>query len=379
MKELGVGIVGYGFMGKVHTYGYRNIPLFYDPPPVETRLVSVCTAHRETAEKARKIGGFESCTTDPRELIERDDIHIINCCTPNRCHRDLLLPAIGAGKHIYCDKPLAFNAREAREIASAAAKGKGKCQMTLQYRFLPATLRAKQLIEAGFLGRVFGFRAAYLHAGYIEASRPMSWRLKKSESGGGALFDLGSHILDLIYHLLGDFASVSALCETLIQERPLPNDPKTMAKVEVDDVSILTVRMKSGAIGTVESWRLATGANDELKFEIHGEKGALRFNLMDPNWLYAYDCRDAEGDYGGNRGFKQIECVQRYPKPAVLPGPKLSVGWIRCHMACLHSFLAHIAEDTPATPSFADGARIHEVMEAAYRSSEEGRWVDCDE
>jgi len=377
VETFGVGIVGYGFMGKVHTYGYRNIPLFYDPPPCETKLLGVCTAHKDTAEKAMRIGEFESCTTDYRELLEREDIHIINCCTPNRHHKELLLAAIDAGKHIYCDKPLAFDAEEAREIADAAAKGKGKYQVTLQYRFLPATLRAKQLIEEGFLGRVFGFRAAYLHAGYIDPNRPMSWRLKKGESGGGALFDLGSHILDLIYHLLGDYASVFAACETMIKERPLKDDPSKKDTVEVDDVAILTVRMKDGAVGTVEAWRLATGTNDELKFEIHGEKGALRFNLMDPNWLYAFDTREAEGDYGGNRGFKQIECVQRYPKPAVLPGPKLSVGWIRGHMACLHDFLTHVAEDTPTAPDFADGARIHEVMDAAYRSSETGGLVTC--
>ncbi|NOZ21777.1 MAG: Gfo/Idh/MocA family oxidoreductase [Planctomycetes bacterium] len=364
-------------MGKVHTYGYRNIPLFYDPPPCETKLVGVCTAHEETAEKARKVGGFDFCTTDPNELLQREDIQIINCCTPNRLHKDLLLAAIDAGKHIYCDKPLAFDADEAREIAAAAEKGPGKYQVTLQYRFLPATLRAKQMIEEGFLGRVFGFRAQYLHAGYIDPARPMSWRLKKAESGGGALFDLGSHILDLIYHLLGDYESVSALCETMIKERPLKGDPATMEPVEVDDITLMTVRMKSGAVGTVESWRLATGTNDEMRFEIHGEMGALRFNLMEPNWLYAFDVRDPEGDYGGRRGFKQIECVQRYPKPAVLPAPKVSVGWIRGHVACLHDFLTHVAEDTPTCPDFSDGARIHEVMDAACRSSEAGRWVEC--
>ncbi|MEW6356452.1 MAG: Gfo/Idh/MocA family oxidoreductase [Planctomycetota bacterium] len=377
MKTLGVGIVGFGFMGKVHTYGYRNIPLFYDPPPCDTRLIGVCTAHKETAEKARRIGGFEFCTTDPGDLLERGDIQIINCCTPNKSHKDLLLAAIKAGKHIYCDKPLAFDAAEAREIAAAAANGPGKYQVTLQYRFLPATLRAKQMVAEGFLGRVFGFRAQYLHAGYIDPARPISWRLKQTESGGGALFDLGSHILDLIYHLLGDYASVFALSEIMIRERPLKDNPSRKEAVDVDDVTLMTVRMKSGAIGTVESWRLATGANDEMRFEIHGEKGALRFNLMDPNWLYAYDAREPEGDYGGNRGYKQIECVQRYPKPAVLPTPKASVGWIRAHMACLHDFLTHIAQDTPTCPNFSDGARIHDVMDAAYRSSAEGQWVEC--
>jgi len=376
MEELGVGIVGYGFMGKVHTYGYRNIPLFYDPVPLKTRMVGVCTSRPETAAKAKELGGFDFATTDYGELLERDDIHIINCCVPNHMHRDVLLDAIKADKHIYCDKPLAFDVEQAREIAEAASRGTKKYQMTLQYRFVPATMRAKQLIEQGFLGRVFSFRAVYLHAGYIDPNRPMSWRLDRSRGGGGALFDLGSHILDLIYHLLGDYDSVSAVCETMIKERPLKEDPSRKAKVEVDDIAILTVRMKNGAVGTVEASRLATGTNDELKFEIHGDKGALKFNLMDPNWLYAYDARDAGGDLGGERGFKMIECVHRYPKPAADIAPKCTFGWIRSHMACLHDFLAHIADDTPTSPDFSDGARIHEVMDAAYRSSAAGTWIN---
>jgi len=376
MKEAGVGIVGFGFIGKVHAYAYRNIPFFYEQLPLKTRLVGVCTAHEETAEQAKQLGGFELATTDYHELLARDDIHIINCCTPNYAHRDLLLDAIKAGKHIYCDKPLASNLDEAREIARAAASGSGKYQMTMQYRFVPAVMRAKQLIDEGFLGRIFGFRAAYLHSGYIDPNRPMSWRLDREKSGGGALFDLGSHVIDLIYHLIGDYSSVCAVAETMIKERPLKNEPNKKAKVKVDDVAIMMVRMKNGAIGTIEAWRLATGSNDDLQFEIHGEKGALKFNLMQPNYLFAYDARDAGGELGGNRGYKMIETVHRYPKPAADVASKATFGWFRAHVACLHSFLTHIAEDTAPSPDFEDALRIHEVMDAAYRSSTVSGWIN---
>ena len=374
-KVYGVGIVGFGFIGKVHTYGYLNIPLFYDPPPLETKLVGVCTAHQETAEKAKRVGGFQFATTDLQELIRLPDVRIINCCTPNKQHKDVLVAAMKAGKHVYCDKPLGLDAADAREIARVARETGVKNQVTLQCRYYPATLRARQLVDEGFLGRVYGFRAVYLHAGYVDPTRPMSWRLEKEQGGGGALYDLGSHILDLIYWLLGDYAQVFALCETMIKERPIKGQPGKMGRVEVDDLSLMTVRMKSGAVGTVESSRLATGVQDDMRFEIHGEKGALKFNLMEPNWLYAYDCRDKEGELGASRGYKQIECVQRYPAPAVLPAPKLTVGWMRAHMACLYDFLKHIADDQPCVPDFAAGARINEVMDAAYRSSEKGTWV----
>ena len=376
MDKLGVGMVGYGFMGKVHTYGYQNLPLFYDPPPVATELVGVCTAHDETGQKAVREAGYQFATTDYRELLDRPDVHIINCCLPNHLHRDLLIDAIQAGKHVYCDKPLAMNLAEAEEIAEAARQGSRKYQMTLQYRFLPATLRAKQLVADGFLGRVFHFRAMYLHAGYVDATRPMSWRLDKTKGGGGALADLGSHIIDLMRHLLGEFQEVFASCETFVKERPVSKEAgASLAPVEVDDLAILHVKTQSGAVGTIEASRFATGTNDELRFEIHGEKGAMKFNLMDPNWLTVYDCRDAEGPYGGDRGFKQIETVQRYPAPAVLPAPKLSVGWIRAHLHCLYDFLTHVAGDRPTCPSFEDGLAVQRIMEVAYRSSESRSWL----
>lgn len=371
MRELGVGMVGYGFMGRVHTLAYRSIPLYYDPPPLNVRLVGVATAHKETAEKAR-TAGYEFSTTNWRELLERDDIHIINCCVPNKFHYEILIEAIKAGKHIYCDKPLARNLREAEEITDSARRATAKYRMAFQYRFLPATLRAKQLIKEDFLGEVFHFRACYLHAGYIDRERPMSWRLDKELSGGGALLDLGSHIIDLMRYLLGEFEEVSARTETFIKERP---SPEGMKPVNVDDFVGMQVRLKSGAVGYVEASRFATGAQDDLRFELHGSKGALRFNLMEPNWLYAYSAEDPDGDYGRFRGYKQIECVQRYPKPAVIPAPRLSIGWVRAHIHSLYQFLKHIAEDTKPEPDFEDGLQVQKIIERTYESAEKGAWI----
>jgi len=378
-KEFGVGIVGYGFMGKVHTYGYVNLPLFYQPPPAKINLVGVCTAHKKTAEAARKTGNFQFATTSYKELLEREDIDIIHCCTPNYLHKDLLINALKSEKHIYCDKPLALNLKEAKEILESAKKSNSVHQMTFEYRFIPAIMRAKRLVEDGFLGDVFNFRGLYLHSGYIDPSRPLSWRLDKKKAGGGALFDLGSHILDLVRYFLGEYKAVFATTSTFIKERPLPDEPKRKARVEADDIALLQLEMENGAMGTVEASRLATGTNDELRIEIHGSKGAIYFNLMDPNWLWIYDTRDVKEPIGGFRGFKKIETVQRYPKPASLPGPKFSVGWMRYHIASQFDFIKRVVEKKEGSPSFLDGYRVQEVMEAAQVSAKKKRWVNLDE
>ena len=380
MKEkLGVGIVGWGFMGKVHTYGYLNLPLFYQPCPAKIDLVGVCTAHKETAEVAKEIAGFQYATTSYQKLLEREDIDIIHCCTPNHLHKDLLIDAFRAGKHIYCDKPLALNLEEAGEILKAAEPARSVHQMTFEYRFVPAIIRAKKLVEEDFLGEVFSFRSLYLHSGYIEPSRPMSWRLDKNKAGGGALFDLGFHVLDLIHYLLGKCQAVFATTRIFIKERPLPDDPTRKAEVQVDDIAFLQIALENGAIGTMEVSRFATGTNDELRIEIHGSKGAICFNLMDPNWLWAYDTRDPGEPLGGLRGFKRIETVQRYPEPAILPGPKFAIGWMRYHIASQFDFLSRIVQKKEGSPSFVDGYEVQKVGEAAQISALENRWVSLAE
>ena len=373
--QYGVGIIGFGFIGRVHAYCHLNMPIFYTPPPLQTKLLGVCTSRQLTAEAAKQQFHFEFATTDYQQILQRDDIQIVHCCTPNSFHKQFLVDAMNAGKHIYCDKPLAMNYSEAEAILNASKAYRKKFQMTFQYQFFPATMRAKQLIDDGFLGDVYSFRAAYLHAGYIDPDRPITWRLDKSLSGGGSLFDLGSHISDLIYHLLGDFHSVCSLSETFIKERPIKDFAKKK-RVDVDDITLMMVRLKSGAIGTIETSRIATGMNDELRFEIHGKKGAIRFNLMEPNWLEVYNMRDADSPIGGNRGFKKLETVQRYPESAGFPGPKFSIGWMRGHVACLHHFLQCIAQNEVPVPGLDEGVVVQKIMDRVEQSNHRGRWVD---
>ncbi|HPO71947.1 MAG TPA: Gfo/Idh/MocA family oxidoreductase [Armatimonadota bacterium] len=374
METLGVGIIGFGFIGKAHTYGYLNMPLYYDPVPVRTRLVGVATSREETARKAKEQGGFEFATTDWRELIARDDIQIINICSPNSQHAEQLLAAIAAGKHIYCDKPLVVTAEEARQVEAALREYRGTGQVTLQYRFYPPTLRAKQLIDEGFVGNVICFRASYLHSGSVDPNRPMGWKQLKSE-GGGVLQDLGSHVLDLMDHLIGPVTSVMCDMRILYPERPLPSGE--FVPVEADDHVVMLARLANGATGTIEATKIATGTEDELRFEIHGDRGALRFNLMDLNYLEAYDLREPDSPMGGHRGWRKLATVQRYEKPSgFFPSSKSGIGWVRGHMHCLYSFLRAIATGEPAEPSLQRGIQIQRMLAAAAHSAATRTWQE---
>lgn len=372
--ELGIGLVGFGFIGKVHAFAHRSLPLMYDPLPARTRLVGVCTATEAAGLKAREQAGFEFATTNPRDLLARDDIHVIHCCTPNDAHADLLRDALAAGKHVYCDKPLTRTLAEAEDIASLARASGVVHRMTFNYRFVPAILRAKELIDDGFLGDVYQFRAAYLHAGYTDPNRPLSWRLQMARSGGGAVMDLGVHAFDLVRFLLGDFADVHAQLETFITARP---DPKTgvSGTVDVDDVAIVQARMASGALGVVEASRLATGTQDDLRIELHGSRGALAFRLMDPNHLDIYDNTRPEAPLGGTRGTQRVESVARYPKPYAFGATKNPVGWPQFHIHCLYDFISAVAQGELGTPNFDDGLAANRLVDACQRSAARRAWV----
>jgi levoglucosan dehydrogenase len=338
-------------------------------------IIGVATSSPDSARRAAEEIGCDFCTGDYHELLARKDIDIVDCCAPNYLHEEVLVAAAQAGKHIYCEKPLAMNVAEARRINRAVEEAGVKGQMTFNFRFIPAILRARQLMDEGFVGRVFSFRGRYYRSSYINADKPLTWRLQKQFTGGGALFDLGSHILDLIYYLLGDFGSVQAVLDTLIKERPVSAGKPDKQTVDVDDIALLHARMANGVLGIVEVSRMGTGATNDLVVEIFGDQGAIRFDVTNPSWLEVYDARDKQEPYGGMRGFRKVETVQRYPGQKA-PDWTMTPSFVRGHAECQYQFLRAIWDGTPASPSIADGLHIQEVMEAAVRSSDENRWVN---
>ncbi|NLC45140.1 MAG: Gfo/Idh/MocA family oxidoreductase [Clostridiales bacterium] len=374
MKEFGIGMIGFGFMGKAHTYGYKTIPLYYENLSFRTRLVGVCTSHIATAEKAKALHGFEFATTDYHEILKRNDIDIVHICTPNVFHKDAVVSALKAGKHVYCEKPLTISYSDAKEILSVLHGTDLTTQMTFQNRFLPAVMRAHQLIEEGRLGRILSFHAAYLHSGSVDPNKPIAWKQDAKLGGGGVLFDLGSHVLDMIYYLVGEYESIITSNRVLYPQRPTAEG--SMIPITAEDQSFMMVKMKNQSTGIIEISKIATGTNDELQFSIYGDKGAIKFNLMDPNYLDFCDNTKPDKPIGGEKGFTRIETVQRFPEPGgVFVSQKASIGWIRGHVHSLYNFLQCVYDGCQASPSIRDGAYIQYVMEKAYESHEKSSWV----
>ena len=272
MKTYRVGMLGFGFIGKVHAYGYQNLPFYYDPLPLCARITHVAASRTESAEKARQTLGAEVATTDYRAITENPAIDIVDICTPNHLHKEALLSAIRHQKHIYCDKPLVATMAEAEEIEAALADYRGTAQMTFQNRFYPATMRAKQLVDEGVLGQVLSFRIAYLHGGSANPDAPLKWKLAAA-AGGGVIADLASHVLDLADWLIGPFGSVMAATQIAYPERPSAADRAKKLPVDTEDSVVLLARMASGALGTIEATKIATGSEDELRLELHGSPG----------------------------------------------------------------------------------------------------------
>lgn len=374
MKPLKIGLIGYGGIGRVHAMGLRDIPFHYGLPADQIQIAGVATTRPDTAQKAAREIGCDFATADYRELLARPDIDIVDVTTPNNSHAEIVIAAAQAGKHIYCEKPLAMNVEEGKRMVAAVEAAGVKSQMTFNLRFYPALSRAKQLIDEGFLGNIFSFRGRYYRSSYIDPNKPISWRQRKEISGGGALFDLGSHILDLLYMLLGPFASVQATMDTLIKERPTAAGASERVAVDVDDIALMHARLATGTLGLVEISRMGTGLLNEVTLEIFGEKGAIRFNAADPAWLEVYDTRDADAPLGGMRGFKKIEAGGKFAG-AKSPDGSMAPGFNRSHAEGLYQLCKAIWDDKPATPSLRDGLHIQAVMEAAERSSEKGSWV----
>ena len=240
-------------------------------------------------------------------------------------------------------------------------------------RFFPSTLRAKQLAEEGKLGEITGFSCRYLHSGSLDANKPAGW---KQLAVGGVLNDLAVHALDLITWMIGYPSSVFCATNRLYAERPLPGGGIAKGSEIAEDHAVMTLRMPNGALGTVEASKIATGSNDEMFLEITGTKGAIRWNLMEPDWLWFYDNTLPEGPYGGMKGFVRIECVARYPKPggSFLPS-KNTIGWDRGHMHCMYTFLEAVAHGKTPEPSLAHGAELQRLIDLAKQSEAEGRFL----
>ncbi len=367
-KLLRIGVLGFGSMGRTHTWAVRNLPFFYGALPFEAITASVCTTAKEKADRIAAEFSIPKATDREDDLINDPEIDVIDICTPNIYHFETLKKAIAAGKHVLCEKPLCISPAQAKEVLSVPRREGQICGMVFNNRWLAPILRAKQLIEEGRLGKILSFRGAYLHNSATDINRVAGWKQDRDVCGGGVLFDLGSHVIDLITWLCDDpIRRVSGLSQIAYPTR-LGRSGETW-QTNADEAFYLLAVTKGGAHGTIEVGKLQVGTNDDLSFEIYGERGALRFSLMEPNWLYFYDATVSAAGIGGDRGFVRLECVGRYPN-MIFPSPKAPAGWLYGHLHGMYAFLSAVATGTTFSPSLEEGARIQSVMDAAYRSAD---------
>ena len=368
-KTYRIGLLGFGAMGQTHAYAIHNLPYFYQDLPFSAKIGGVVTRSEEKSARVCEQYGFDTPYPDEDAVLSDPTIDIIDICTPNILHYETLKKAIIAGKAIYCEKPLCISFEQAREIAELAREHKTVGHIVFNNRHIAPMQRARQLIQEGRLGRIVSFRADYLHNSALNTQKNAGWKQDKSVCGGGVLFDLGSHIIDLVYSLCGEFQSVSGLAQIAYPTR-IGMDGRDW-KTNADEAFYMTATLKNGACGTLTASKLTTGANDDLHIEVIGEKGALRFSLMEPNWLYFYDATVADAPIGGMRGYTRIECVGRYPAPAgAFPSPKAARGWLEGHVESMLHFLMQVHAGESGHPNFDDAAHVQAVMDAAYRSAE---------
>lgn len=367
-KDLQIGLLGFGAMGKVHAFCVHNLRYYYQNLPFSASVAGVCTTTAEKSESIANEYGFSIAADNENRLIDNPQIDIIDICTPNLYHYETVKKALAAGKHIYCEKPLCVTEEQAGELATLAKQSGKICTVVFNNRHLAPVLRASELIREGRLGNILSFSAEYLHNSCTDISRPAGWKQNRDICGGGVLFDLGSHAIDLIYSLCGEFESVCGTPQIAFERRTgMDGNPW---QTNADEAFYMTCRLRSGAVGTITVSKLVHGANDDFNFAIYGDKGSLKFSLMQPNFLYFYDASEPPSVLGGNTGYQAIECVGRYPTPGgTFPSPKAPSGWLRGHMESMYRFLNSVYSGVQSAPDFYDGAHVQAVMAAAYRSA----------
>ena len=370
-KVIRVGLVGYGAMGKAHAWAIANLPFYFEDLPFTAKVTGVVTRSMEKSEAVASLLGATAYESE--EALIASDVDVIDICTPNICHADTARAALLAGKHLYCEKPLADTLAKAEEMAELAQRSGKICTAVFNNRHFAAVCRAKELIEEGRLGRILSYRFDYLHNSCADPQKKAGWKQTAAVCGkGGVLFDLGSQSLDLAVYLCGPIKSINGKSQIAFPQR-IGVDGKPW-QTDASEAFYMRTEAENGAVGTLTASKLATGMNDDLCFLIHGTKGALSFSLMNPNYLGFYDATVRCDDFGGNAGFTQIECVGRYPAPAgKFPSPKAASGWLRGHLMSMYHFLNAVHEGKQNSPSFAEAAYVQRVMVAALRSDESGR------
>jgi predicted dehydrogenase len=371
-RVLGVGMVGYAFMGRAHSQAWRTVGHFFDLP-FTPRMAAICGRDATAVAAAADRLGWPATETDWKRLIERDDVDLVDVCTPGSSHAEISIAALEAGKHVLCEKPLANTVEEARAMAAAAgraAAGGVRAMVGFNFRRVPAVALARELVTAGRLGDIRHVRAAYLGNHLLDPEFPLVWRLQAEHAGSGALGDLGAHAVDLAQYLAGDrIAGVSALTETFVRERPLTDGSGARGPVTVDDAALFIARFAGGALGGFEATRFATGHTEGLRVELNGELGSIVWDLGAFNELRLFDATEDPAA----QGFRTIQVTRAaHPYAGAWWPDGHTIGYEHTFTHEVRDLLHAIADGRDPVPSFADGLQVQEVLDAVQRSAASG-------
>lgn len=375
-------------MAKAHSIAYAGIPMFFWPAPAIPIKKMIVDVHDDIAREACEKFAFESYSTDWHDVINDPDIQVVDICTPNNTHAEIAIAAAKAGKHIICEKPLALTTDEARQMYLAAKDNQIKTMVAFNYRKTPAVQLAKKYIDEGAIGDILDFRGTYFQDWSADPNAPLSWRFRKNICGSGALGDIGTHVIDMLRFLVGNFKRVNARMKTYIEDRPVQSglvdslgnlrvDADTKReKVDVDDQCFCMVECTNGAFGSIEATRNAWGRNNYITFEIHGTKGSICFN---------YERRDElqvcfSNDPGDRRGFRTVYTGPAHPYgDALWPIPALGIGYTETKIIECYDFFKALQDNTTPLPNFRDGYAVELIADAVLRSAQRKEWVDVEE
>jgi predicted dehydrogenase len=368
-QSLGIGMVGYGFMGRAHSQAWRTVAHMFELP-LSPRLAAICGRNEPAVRAVAEQQGWAGWETDWRRLIERDDVDLVDVSTPGSSHAEIAIAALEAGKHVLCEKPLANTVEEAEAMVAAAEQAAERgvqAMVGLNYRRVPAMALARQLVAEGRLGEIRHVRGTYLQDWLVDPEFPLLWRLRADEAGSGALGDLGVHLVDLVQYVTGDtLATVVGQTATFIEERRAPEGE--MGEVTVDDAALFQGRFTSGAVASLEVSRFATGRKNALRLELNGSLGSLAFDLERLNELELYEP-------GDDAGFRRVVVTEpTHPYLAAWWPPGHVLGWEHTFVHEMRDFIEGIAAGHAVQPTFADALQVQRVLEAVSRSAATGSW-----